>query len=63
MNKNIDIAAHSHVVREQTIEIDLKSLAIEPDIDRLKMVVTAHGTTGPSRSRTVVIPGYMLERF
>jgi hypothetical protein len=56
----IDIKGNSNVVREQTIEINLADLPVEPDIDRVKIIVMAY-SDGRPRSRTVVIPDYMLQ--
>ena len=59
-NGSIEIKGRSNVVREQTIEIKLSDLPDETDINRVKIIVTAYSDNGRPRSRTLVIPDYML---
>ncbi len=60
MNNRIEIKGTSNVVREQRIEINLADLGVERDVDTVKVVVTAYSDNGRPRSRTLMIPNYML---
>lgn len=59
-NGRVEIKATSNVVREQRIEINLADLGVEQDVDTVKVTITAYSDNGRPRSRTLIIPNYML---